>query len=364
MEKPGMGRSPLLRAGLLSGLLVFYGLTAFSGLFAQSPKGPYWKNPPAVLTVGQETRLALCFSGGREAPVLPPVPPMAIMEVLPPEEDEFLAFRVIPLEGPFFVLPGFSLSPERGAPKAPALKIPVNPAPRPPQILPPEAGGNPAGPAPGKPPPFPALKPGRPGAWGRGIVERSRALWEGGQPVEALAELRRHERDHIAGFSLAAQRRELERVLGLAGEEDEVFRHPLLLIPASVLCLILAALSITLPAGLWRRLGPGGRRFVYWVSRGSSLVFFILALLCLLRLTTLRSLEGSLPVYLKGRSPRQALARESPVYQVPEDGGTRIASLREGQGLLIYEVRGGWAYAESLRDGIAGWIRTGSCLIY
>jgi hypothetical protein len=291
---------------------------------------------------------------------------MAIMEILPPEEDELLAFRVIPLEGPFFILPGFSLSPERGAPEAPPLRIPVNPAPPPPPAFPPEAAESPAGPAAGEPPPFPLAlrKPGPLGAWGRGIVERSRALWEGGRPVEALAELRRHERDHVAGFSLAAQRRELERALRLEGEEDEVFRHPLLLIPASVLCLILAALSITLPAGLRRRLRPGGRRLVHWVSRGSSLVFFILALLCLLRLTTLRSLEGSLPVYLKGRSPRQALARETPVYQVPEDGGTRIASLREGQGLLIYEVRGGWAYAESLRDGIAGWIRTGSCLIY
>jgi hypothetical protein len=177
--------------------------------------------------------------------------------------------------------------------------------------------------------------------------------------VEALAELRRHERDHIAGFVLAAPRRELERALRLEGE-DEIFRHPLLLIPAAILCLILAALGITLPAGLRSKHGGLIRR----MSRGSSLVFFVLALLCLLRLTTIRSLEASLPVYLRGRSPRQALARDTPVYQVPEDGGTRIASLRDGQGLLIYEVRGGWAYAESLGEGIAGWIRTGSYLVY
>jgi hypothetical protein len=178
--------------------------------------------------------------------------------------------------------------------------------------------------------------------------------------VEALAELRRHERDHIGGFNLAARRRELERALNLEGEEDEVFRHPLFLIPALVLCLILAALGITLPAVL----PPGGRRRIAWPSRGFSLIFAALALMCLLRLTTLRSLDGSLPLYLRGRTPRQALARETPVYQIPEDGGTRIASLREGQGLLIYEVRGGWAYAKSSRDGIAGWIRTGSYLIY
>ncbi|MDR2746659.1 MAG: hypothetical protein LBB77_04350 [Treponema sp.] len=353
MEKPGMGRHTLFRAGLLSGFLVFRILPCLS---AQS-SGPYWKDPPASLTAGQEARLALCFSGGKGPPVLPPVPSMVIMEALPPEEDEFLAFRVIPLEGPFFILPAFSLSPDPGAPAAPPLRIPVNSAP--PQSLPAAEGEVPAGPAPGKLPPFPPAPIKR--GWSRKVLERSRAFWEGGQPVEALAELRRHERDHIAGFSLAPRRRELERALRLEGEEDEVFRHPLFLIPAAVFCLILAALSITLPAGLRRRLG---RRFIRWVSRGLSLVFSVLALLCLLRLTTLRSLESSLPVYLRGRSPLQALARETPVYQVPEDGGTRIASLREGQGLLIYEVPGGWAYAESLWDGIAGWIKTGSYLVY
>jgi hypothetical protein len=275
------------------------------------------------------------------------------MEALPPEGEEILAFRLIPLEGPFFILPGFKLSPEQGAAEAPALKIPVNPLPR---TLREEKKESPAE---GRElPPFP-LAESAAGAWSRGILERSRAFWEAGQAVEALAELRRHERDHIAGFSLAAPRRELERALRLEGEEDEIFRHPLLLIPAAILCLLLAALSLSLPAGLRRR--PGGRRL--WIFRGASLAFSILALLCLLRLGTVRSL-GTLPAYFRGKSPRQALARGAPVYQVPEDQGTRIASLQEGRRLLIYEVRDGWAYAESPREGISGWIRTSSCLIY
>jgi hypothetical protein len=335
----------------LPGLPVFLILAALPGIFAQSPRGPYWKDLPPALTVGQEARLALYFNGERGSFRMPPVPPMVIMEALPPEGDEFLAFRVIPLEGPFFILPAFNLSPERGAPAAPALEIPVNPAPRTPP--PPEAGESPAGPAPRKLPPFLTQDAFR---GSREVLERSRTLWEGGQPVEALAELRRHERDHIAGFKMAAHRRELERALHLEGEEDEVFRHPLLLIPAAVLCLILAALSITLPAGL----RPGRRRLINRISRLSCLVFSVLAFLCLLRLTTLRSL----PVYLVGRSPRQALARETPMYQVPEEGATTTAILREGQGLLIYEVRGDWAYAESLRDRSAGWIKAGSYLIY
>jgi hypothetical protein len=281
---------------------------------------------------------------------------MVIMEALPPEGEEILAFRLIPLEGPFFILPAFKLSPERGGPEAPALKIPVNPLPPAPR----EEEEVREKPAEGRRlPPFPLEEETYPGGWRGGILERSRALWEGGQAVEALAELRRYERDHIAGFNLAAPRRELEGTLLLEGEEDEVFRHPLILVPAALLCIFLAALSLTLPA-IPRR-GPASRR--PWISRGAALVFFVLALLCLLRLSAARSL-GTLPAYFREKSPRQALARGTPVYQVPEDRGTRIASLREGQRLLIYEVRDGWAYAESQREGIAGWIRTGSYLIY
>jgi hypothetical protein len=281
---------------------------------------------------------------------------MAILEALPPEGEEILAFRLIPLEGPFFILPAFRLS--ANGPEAPALRIPVNPAPREDteeRPAEPETGESPAGPR--KLPPFPLEA--RPGTWIGGILERSRVLWEAGQAVEALAELRRHERDHIAGFRLAAPRRELERALLLEGEEDEVFRHPLLLIPAALLCLLLGALSLSLPA-LRRR--PGNSRLRTWASRGFSLVFSILALLCLLRLSTVRSL-GTLPAYFRGKSPRQALARRTVVYEVPEDRGRGIASLREGQGLLIHEVGNGWAYAESRREG-SGWIRTGSYLIY
>jgi hypothetical protein len=280
------------------------------------------------------------------------------MEALPPEGDEVLAFRVIPLEGPFFILPGFPLSPEARAPEAPPLRIPVNPAPG----LPLEAREIPETPV-SEParqsrelPPFPPAsaqpdKAPRGSAWSRKIRERSRALWEEGKAVEALAELRRYERDHIAGFTLQGLRRDLERALHLEGE-DEIFRHPLLFIPAAILCLILGALSLTIP----RR--PRGRGV--WISRSLYLGFSILALLCLLRLTAIRSL----PVYFKGKNPRQALAREAPVYQIPEDRGTRITTLQEGQGLLVYETQDGWTYAESSEGGSAGWIRTGSYLIY
>jgi hypothetical protein len=298
---------------------------------------------------------------------------MVIMETLLPEGDEILAFRVIPLEGPLFSLPAFSFSLGSRTLYAPPLRIPVNPAPRGENAGAGIAGtaadsgeraGTPApdGPESGEPSPFPPW-PGGSGSsvpiWNRGTGERSRILWEGGQVVEALAELRRRERDHITGFTLAALRRELERSLNLEGEGDEIFRHPLLLVPLLLLCLILGALGLTVPRRLWH-----GRRFAVWACRGASLVFSVLALLCLLRLTAVRPLKGILPGILGGKTPRQALARGAFMYRAPEEGATRILPLREGQGLLVYEIRDNWAYAESPRDGITGWVKTGTYLIY
>jgi hypothetical protein len=202
-------------------------------------------------------------------------------------------------------------------------------------------------------------------AGGRGVQERSRALWEEGRTLEALAELRRNERDHPAGFTLVQQRRDLERALGLGQTADEIFRPRILLIPALALCLILAALGLTVPGILPRASGRRGRSpaaapVLNWIFRIAGLMFTLIALFCLLRLTM--TLPRNSLSYR--RTARQALVRDTAVYQVPEDTGTEIDRFREGQGILVYEIRGGWAYAESVEDQGAGWIRPGTYLIY
>jgi hypothetical protein len=312
--------------------------------------------------MGEEYTLVLCIEGrNRPDPPaarlsLPPVPPMTIMEALAPEgDDELLSFRLIPLEGPFFTFPSFPFPLETQTFPVPALRIPVNPAPAAPAEEPESA------PLPELPeetpvpervsPPFPSPPPEGPG-FSRRLQERIRSLWEAGQIVEALAELRRNERDHPAGFTLVGYRRALEQTLGLEEEPAERYAPPILLVPALVLCLLLAALSFTLPAALaWVPLR---------VFRWAGFFFGVVALLCLLRL----GLGYHLSVSYGGRPPRRALAREAVVYRVPDDRGTEIARLKEGQGLLVYEVRDGWAYAESLVNGRTGWIRTGTYLIY
>jgi hypothetical protein len=292
---------------------------------------------------------------------------MIIMEVLAPEaEDELLSLRVIPLEGPFFTLPSFPFPLENRTLQVPALRIPVRPAP--PAEPAPVTIREEAPPRSGYPP-FPSGFTPRSGIFagsGREIQARSRILWEEGQVVEALAELRRNERDHPAGFSLVELRRALEQALGLEAEPDEVYSPRLLLIPALLFCLILAALSLTLPAGLMRTRSSAEKRpqhlpgtFI-WLCRIFSLFFSIAALFCLFRLSFAKRLSlnyGDSP-------PRQALARETALYRVPDDRGTEIARLTEGQGLLVYEIRNGWAYAEAVANNRSGWIKTGTYLVY
>jgi hypothetical protein len=101
-------------------------------------------------------------------------------------------------------------------------------------------------------------------------------------------------------------------------------------------------------------------RALTWIFRTAGLLFTLAALFCLLRLTV--PLPGDSLSYR--RAARQALARDTPVYRVPEDTGTEIARFREGQGILVYEIRGQWAYAESVEDRDPGWIRVGTYLVY
>jgi hypothetical protein len=356
-------------------------------LSAQPPR-IFWRDLPRRLTVGEEAALVLCIEGWRrpdpapEGLSLPPAPPMSILEVLEPQgEEELLSLRLIPLEGPLFSFPSFLYPLETLSLRVPALSIPVNPAPAEPAPAPPPPPGpespgpeipgseSPAseGPAPESSgrsgyPPFPDSPPPA-GIWAasfREIRERSRSLWEAGRAVEALAELRRNERDHPAGLGLRRLRRDLEGALGLEAEPDENYAPRLLLIPVIALCLLLAALCLGLPL-----LRSGSRnplkRLPTRLLRWGSLVLIAAALFCLLRLNKERPFSLR---YREENPPRQALARDAPLYRVPDERGSETAPFGEGRSLLVYEIREDWAYAESPAEGRAGWMKTGTYLVY
>ncbi|MCL2608669.1 MAG: hypothetical protein FWD94_02020 [Treponema sp.] len=208
-----------------------------------------WVRLPSALTVGESAVLALSLPsdpGTAALPspdiLMPPVPPGSILESMPPEPGLAMKLRVLPLEAGEFTLEARTVIHAGYSFRVPGLRLPVLPP-----AADPAAAVRPA-PVPGtssrlaEPEIFPAFPPedralalqGRLDAAGlaefRNIYLQARNFWEDRQIAEALALLRRHERDHPAGAMLAHVRREAENAAGLlpAGDERRGLRLPFL----------------------------------------------------------------------------------------------------------------------------------------
>jgi hypothetical protein len=189
-----------------------------------------------------------------------------------------------------------------------------------------------AGPFPEEPPPL----------LFRGVYRRNaeaaRILWDQGRRPEALALLRKNERDHIAGFTLTPLRRKAEQVLGLADTKDEKRRPPVFLFS-----LIIAAL---IPLGI---LGIG--RLKKQVTSGLSWGYKCMAAVSALVLFA--GLAG-LADRLLDRDPK-AVLWSCAVYRVPDVLGTEEFHFPEGLPAAVRTGAGSWVYVESA-EGNAGWV--------
>jgi hypothetical protein len=234
--------------------------------------------------------------------------------------------------------------------------------------------------------------------------------------VEALAELRRNERDYAGGPALSPLRREAEKSLGLSGNGDEIWRPRFLLTGIFVISAGLALASLFLsflspqkgvtpgpawcykvirnlsqfqnPSGFGPVPGKDGERSVFspklkeavpkpevseqvhlkkplWVFRGLTVFFTLPALFSLWRLGDF-SLLGFPFSGVPGLS-RPALTREAEAFRVPGPEGTAAFRLEEGRRVLVHSLQGGWAYAEipgREKGGISGWVKTEALVFY
>jgi len=200
-----------------------------------------WAEVPASLETGESFILALRSESAdpeRPAPraglFMPAVPPGHILESLPitpaqAAQGTVLRMRLIPLEAGEFALGRRQFSYGGAVFEIPDLRIPVSQSAAGLSIAAPEAeAAVPVAAAPA--PPFPSYN--NAASANPRLHQRHRAefeaafftalnLWERGYPANALAVLRRNERDHRAGALFADVRREAEAALGLAGTRDE-----------------------------------------------------------------------------------------------------------------------------------------------
>jgi hypothetical protein len=202
----------------------------------------------------------------------------------------------------------------------------------------------------GPPPPFPET-PDEPFPLFRKAYEktldRARDLWSRACYAEALAELRRGERDLLAGPKLAAPRRMAEQALGLprtAGTADEKWRPRNFFLALIILSFCLLLLTIT--------------------KKGVRSLFVLLLLAGILGLAKTTPETG----YLRGSSAvLRAGARETSLhvaaYRVPDTQGAISARWMEGQPVRLRAAAGRWAYAES-PDGDAGWVLLDNLVFY
>jgi hypothetical protein len=319
---------------------------------------------PSELRAGETAFLDLLVlreEGPLPDPALfvPEVPAGAILERefsdLPP--GSFLRLRITALTPPLFSLPSRRV-PHGGAyVEIPPLSIPVTEGRRPagadaerPPVPAEEAAPHPPALFPGPDRRiFPPLRGGY-----EAVMKRAAGFLAAGDPVRALAELRRNERDALAGPLFAAPRRELERTMGLEDGGNERWR-PRALLGALLAGCLATALLLTL-----LRVKKGVTFLSSWGYRSVMLILLAGAAI---------GLAGSGGIRLRGIAPfgeRSAVMRESAARRVPDSLALESFRFAGGRPVRVRTVRGSWAWVEAGGDaeGGAGWVSLDDIVFY
>jgi len=194
----------------------------------------------------------------------------------------------------------------------------------------------------------------------RRICAKVRDLWDNGFRAEALAEIRRNERDSLAGRSLVPLRRDMENALGLGFTEDEKWRP--LMIPV-VLWIIAAFLVFSAVSTLLIFRPKLLRKYVTSRHRGGFRAVIVLVSLLGLALIILTEGMENLPVGRPGQPGRTAVLRETFAYRVPDDLGAVNTKFDEGQPVIVGDYSLDWYNAES-PDGRSGWVKRDAVIKY
>ena len=192
------------------------------------------------------------------------------------------------------------------------------------------------------------------------IRSRVRDLWEKDLKAEALAEIRRNERDSLAGRYLLPLRRDMENALGLGFTEDEKW-HPFRVSVISWIVagvLIFSAVSALL---VFRPKLPG--KHVTSRRYGGFRAVIILVTLLGLALVVLEEGLDNFPLVRPRLPGRTAVLRETHAYRVPDEMGVVNTKFDEGQPVIVGDYSLNWCNAES-PDGRSGWVKREAVINY
>jgi len=194
------------------------------------------------------------------------------------------------------------------------------------------------------------------------IKAKAQALWEEGHRAEALAEIRKNERDNLFGPYLVPLRMEIEKVLGLGFTENERW-HPFK-IPITVW--VISGFAIFLAGVFIIAFRPQNR--INWKNvvfhRGNN--FYIIIALIFAVALGLIFLEESVSKFSfggSGSTGKTGVLKETQGYRIPDYKGAISEKFFEGQPASIGDYRGDWCFAET-PDGRSGWVPRESVIPY
>ena len=183
-------------------------------------------------------------------------------------------------------------------------------------------------------------------------VNEIEILWEEGRRGEALALIRRNERESVIGVFLTPIRREMEDLMGLRFSEDEHWR-PLNVHPFSwMVSFIIILITIVFLIFFRRRFRSGKGNPVFYKSLKNAFVFILL-----LGFAFIFFEEGIRKLLILPLFPNQnaVIIERTPVHRIPDNNAGINAFFSEGQPVTVGDLRGEWRYAET-SDGRSGWI--------
>jgi hypothetical protein len=335
-----------------------------------------WQSRPASVSTGKKGELVLERVNWDPVKTIPQgffqgkAPANAILEESMPLENEGVyryTISIIPLENSAVKIGPISFQYDIYALTIPEIIIPVVSAGKP-QVI---AGGgvvttqdsNPQNDTP--PPSFPS---GREkvfflfqGEYDE-IKAKARSLWEDNNRAEALAEIRKNERDRLFGPYLVPLRIEIEKALDLGFTENErwrPFKIPLTGWAFACCFIFLAALflfvfrqqrKIKLKSAIFHR----GNNFFAVIG----LVFAVALGFIFLEESVLKFSFGS-----SGPAGKTGVLKETQGYRIPDYKGAVSDKFFEGQPANIGDYRGDWCFAET-PDGRSGWVPRESVVPY
>ena len=342
------------------------GLTAEQRVFAP---GIVWEDVPRQMAAGARAAIALRITGW-DSNSLPPdffmpeIPRGAILVSLPLQAEDMargivLKFNLVPLEAGSFILPSRTLRYENAVFNIPALSINVtNSAGR---ALP--QSNEQSGPlidetSASDDIQFPGFTLS---AFDKNISEsrqsqceiiykKSKDLWDNGLRAQALAELRRNERNHPAGDLLRSVRQEAEKKLMFINTRNEERASQKILLIFTISFLILVIISIFNCFFLKRGI------FVKKISLVCAVIFTAAGSFCFYRYMDSSALFSG---------NRFGVTKETSVRRTADIEGGELFRFREGQPVVILLNSGVWVYVRANdAEGKSGWISSEEVIFY